>query len=302
MRTNLALNIKLRALLLTLALAFWGSTTLAQSSAIEPCQTTPAPAKPTSPDIQKDPTRVNTHVKETLVDSSIPDDPSVENILAPYTAKVRALNVVIGSLESELKTTGIGANTMGHFVTDGVRVAVSSRLDKPVVLVFTNAGGLRKNFIPPGELRASDIFELLPFENELVEIDLTGAQLMNILQRVTSGRDAQAGARIHFRWNEEGRPELISAKLVDMSGREHDIDPQATYTIVTIDYLLKLGSGAYRILQEGKNVKPLGLMIRDAVIDYVKTATAAGRRIEVRLDDRFVQVGPSPARTESPQQ
>lgn len=299
MRTTFALN-RLRAFLLTLTLAMFGSTALAQSSAIEPCQATPTPAKPASANLQENPTRVNTSVKETLVDSNIADDPSIEKILSPYAAKVRALNVVIGSLEGELKTGGIGANTMGQFVVDGIRAAASAKLGKPVVLAFTNGSGLRKNLISPGELRASDVFELLPFENALVEIDLTGTQLISILQRVTSGRDAQAGARIHFRWNGQDRPELISAKLVDKMGREREIEPNTTYTIITIDYLLKVGGGAYAILQEGKNVRPLNLTIRDAVIDYVKSETAAGRTIRPRLDDRFVQVGPSPARPENP--
>ncbi len=40
-----------------------------------------------------------------------------------------------------------------------------------------NGGGLRKNDIAAGELRASDIFELLPFENALVALEVTGAQL-----------------------------------------------------------------------------------------------------------------------------
>ena len=299
MRTTFVLNLKLRALLPTLALIILASTALAQNSAIEPCQATPAPAKSGPTSAQQIPTRIDTRVNETLVDSSIPDDPSVNEMLSPYTAKVRALNLVIGTLEGELKTGGIGAGTMGHFVMDGVRAEAQKKLGKPVVFGFVNGSGLRKSPIPSGELRASDIFELLPFENELIEIDLTGMQLMSILERVTSGRDAQAGARIHFRWTEQGRPELISAKLVDESGREHEIEPQATYTIVTIDYLLKLGGGAYAVLQEGRNVKPLNLSIRDAVIAYVKAETVLGHKIRASLDDRFVQIGPPPARQDN---
>ena len=82
-----------------------------------------------------------------------------------------------------------------------------------MVLAIMNAGGLRKNEIAAGELRASDIFELLPFENALIAIDLTGVQLAKVLEIVP--RDAQAGARIHFKWNDRERAEFISGKLVD---------------------------------------------------------------------------------------
>ena len=220
-------------------------------------------------------------------------------MLEPYSAKVRALEVVIGKLEGELSKSPIGAGTLGNFVSDGIRAYSSSRLGKRVLLAVTNAGGLRKNIIAPGDLRAADIFELLPFENALIEIDLTGEQLRRLLSVVTAGRDAQSGARIKYRINEENRPQLVSAALIDQSGREAPIDPQATYTIVTIDYLYKLGSGSYSILQEGKNVRPLGLTIRDAIMEYVKSETAAGRAIKSALDGRFALNDPEQSKPES---
>ena len=220
-------------------------------------------------------------------------------MLEPYSAKVRALEVVIGKLEGELSKSPIGAGTLGNFVADGIRAYSSSRLGKPVLLAVTNAGGIRKNIIAPGTLRAADIFELLPFENALIEIDLTGEQLQRLLSVVTSGRDAQSGARIKYRINEEKRPQLVSGALIDAEGRENSIDPNATYTIVTIDYLYKLGSGSYSILQEGKNVRPLGVTIRDAIMEYVKSETAAGRVIKSTLDGRFALLDPEQSKPES---
>jgi 2',3'-cyclic-nucleotide 2'-phosphodiesterase (5'-nucleotidase family) len=160
-----------------------------------------------------------------------------------------------------------------------------------------NAGVLSKNAIAAGELRASDIFELLPFENALVVLEMTGVQLAKLLEIVP--RDAQAGARIHFKWNDRNRAEFISGKLVDEKGQEQEINPQKIYTVITIDYLVRLGSGSYAIFQEAKSNKPLNITLRDAMLDYVKSETAAGRPIRAVVDNRFVQVGPDP-KTESP--
>src|SRR5258705_5193985 len=264
-----------------------------QGTAIEPCQA--SPGVNTAP---SNPARVSTRTGETLVDSSIPNDATVEKLLAPYTERVRALSVVLGRLDGELKKSSIGSGTLGNFVTDAIRSQARVKLGRPVVLAITNSGGLRKNQITPGELRASDIFELLPFENALVSIDLTGAQVLKLLEFAL--RDSQAGAVVRFRWNEQSRPELISAKLINENGHRQELGAQAMYTIVTVDYLLNLRSGNYSILQEGKNVKPLDLTLRDAVIAYIKAETAAGRSIPARLDERFVQVGPGPAVTERP--
>jgi len=57
---------------------------------------------------------------------------------------------------------------------------------------------------------------------------------------------------------------------------------------VTIDYLINVGGDRYAILREGKNARPLGITLRDAIIAYVKSETAAGRDIKANLDGRFV--------------
>jgi 2',3'-cyclic-nucleotide 2'-phosphodiesterase (5'-nucleotidase family) len=285
-----------RALGLLLVLLVVGSSAFAQSAAIEPCQATPAP-KASTPNAVAMPASVNTRVGETLVDAGIPGDSALEKMLAPYSERVRALDVVIGNLDGGLQSGKIGGGSLGNFVADAMLAEAKNKLDQNVVLALTNEGGLRKKEISSGQLRVSDLFELLPFENTLIAVDVTGTQLLKLLH-IT--RDAQAGARVKFRWNEQSQPELISAKLIDESGREREIDDKASYTIVTIDYLYKLGSGNYAILQESKNLKTLNLTIRDAVMNYVKSQTAAGRSIKTQLDDRFVQVGAGPANSEDP--
>jgi hypothetical protein len=72
------------------------------------------------------------------------------------------------------------------------------------------------------------------------------------------------------------------------------------YTIVTIDYLLNLNSGAYALLHEAKTRTPLNITLRDAMMDYVKSETAAGRNIRPVVDGRYVQVGPDRKGPEEP--
>ncbi|HEX7335120.1 MAG TPA: 5'-nucleotidase C-terminal domain-containing protein [Pyrinomonadaceae bacterium] len=277
-----------RTLLCALALTVFGVPAFGQGTAIEPCPATPAP-KP----------GVNSPRARLLpVDSTVPDDPDVAKIVAPYGEKVRELSKVIGRLEGDLKKGRVGAGSLGNFVTEGMRAQAQAKLGKPVTLTVMNAGGLRKNDISAGELRSSDIFELLPFENALVAVEVTGTQLQKLLQTVT--RDAQAGARIQYKWNDRDRPEFLSGKLLDATGKEQEIDPQKMYTVVTIDYLLQLGGGAYAFLKEAKSITPLNMTVRDAILNYIKSETAAGRPIRSLLDDRFVQVGPGPKTSEEP--
>ena len=264
----------------------------AQSPVIEPCPATPAP-RITGTSV---PAINAAKASEIVVDSSIPDDPDLEKIISPYRKKLMTLSVVIGTLNDELSKSSIGAGTLGNFVTDAMLAEARKRTGKAITFAVLNAGGLRKNHIAPGQLRGSDIFELLPFENQLLTLDLTGEQLLKLSQFGT--RDAQSGARMQYKWNDQNRTQIVSTKLIDPGGREQEIEPNATYTIVTIDYLYKLQSGNYALLQEGTHVRPLNVTIREAVMDYVKSETAAGRPIRATVDDRFVQIGPGPANPE----
>lgn len=187
-----------------------------------------------------------------------------------------------------MKKGGLGAGPLGNFVTDGIRAESSAKLGKPILLAVTNNGGLRKSIIPEGKVTYRDVFELLPFENALVAFDLTGAQVLDLLRVVTSHRDAQSGMRIQYRVNSDKQLELESAKFV-VDGVEKEIDPAAVYTVISIDYLLNVtGSDYATVLKKATNTRPLGLTIRDAITEYIKAETAAGRDIKSTLDGRFV--------------
>jgi 2',3'-cyclic-nucleotide 2'-phosphodiesterase (5'-nucleotidase family) len=245
-----------------------GSKTPAQTTAAAPSQ------------------ELRSRASENLIDASLPEDPELKKLIAPYRTKVDELNVPIGKLSGNLKKTGMGGGTLGNFVADALRVIAQKKLGSPVLLAVINTSGLRKNEIVAGSLSSSDIFELLPFENALVTLDLTGEQLLSFMALNVRRRNAQSGARIIYRNNPEKKQnEMVGIKLSD--GRtEREIDPQATYTIATIDYLVKRG-GEYIVLQQGKNLRPLGVTMRDAVLEYIKAETAAGRAVSAGLDGRF---------------
>jgi 2',3'-cyclic-nucleotide 2'-phosphodiesterase (5'-nucleotidase family) len=237
---------------------------------------------------------VHARVTETQIDSTIADDPAVDQMLGAYSPRVREIEKVIGKLRGELRKGGVGAGSLGNFVTDGILFEARQKAGKSVVLAVTNAGGLRKSALAEGDLRESDIWELLPFENALVQFDLTGAQVMTLLKQVVSHRDAQAGARIKYVNDAENKPQLQSVRLL-VDGKEQEIDLNATYKVICIDYLWQRTAnvpseteGNYSVLGQAKKIEPLGLTIRDAIIDYVKKETAAGRDIKVNLDGRFL--------------
>ena len=268
-----------------LSLCFLIAATFVYASAQAPAPAPKASPTPRAPRAPK-PADVNVRAENVPVDSSTPDDPSVNQMLVAYSPKVRELDAVIGSLKGELRKGGMGAGSIGNFVSDGMRWQAGLKLGRPVDLAIINGGGLRRNAIGEGELRARDVFELLPFENALVTVDLTGAQVMRLLKLLVANREAQSGARIVYFTKPDKTSEIDTVKLRTPGG-EKDVDPQATYRIVTIDYIVNRGGDISTLLREGKPAEPLGITLRDAIMAYVKSETAAGRTIRPNLDGRF---------------
>jgi 2',3'-cyclic-nucleotide 2'-phosphodiesterase (5'-nucleotidase family) len=254
----------------------------------------PAVGQAAKPQTSPSQTSGDAHARasQTVIDASVADDPAVEKMVAVYAPKVRELNTVLGNLKGELRKGGVGAGSLGNFVADGMRWQAQVTSGKPIDLALMNSGGLRRNTIGEGELRARDIFELLPFENALIRVDLTGEQLKSLLNLIVTSNEAQSGARIVYRQISDKKNEAQSFKLRTPQG-EREIDPAATYSVVTIDYLYNVG-GRYGILKEGKNMKPLGITLRDAIMNYVKAETAAGRSVKPNLDERFILHASSP--------
>ncbi|MDQ3819891.1 MAG: hypothetical protein M3362_19760, partial [Acidobacteriota bacterium] len=93
-----------------------------QGSATTVARPAPAPSNGANTSAPQ-PKPLDIHVKasERAVDESIKDDPAVAAVIAPYAAKVRALDETIGKLSGELKKGGMGAGSLGNFVADALR-------------------------------------------------------------------------------------------------------------------------------------------------------------------------------------
>jgi 2',3'-cyclic-nucleotide 2'-phosphodiesterase (5'-nucleotidase family) len=99
--------------------------------------------------------------------------------------------------------------------------------------------------------------------------------------------------------NQDKKKEIVSVKLVGPDGSEREVDPAATYLVVTHDYIINVG-GRYSFLKE-LSPQFVGITLRDSVIDYVKAASAGGRAVRATLDGRYVSENPANEEAEKPQ-
>ena len=108
-------------------------------------------------------------------------DKDYENYLLPIKQRVDAkMNVVIGQAAVTMKGHA-PESLLSNFSADVYRETASKFLGEEVNMAVVNLGGLR-TVVPAGNITIGKVFELMPFENELVIVWLKGDKLNGLLQ------------------------------------------------------------------------------------------------------------------------
>ncbi|HDP98626.1 MAG TPA: bifunctional metallophosphatase/5'-nucleotidase [bacterium] len=168
-------------------------------------------------------------------------DAEIASIVAYWRDQVDAtLSEVIGFTEN-----GIGSRSwaMYNMVTDSWLISYPA-----AQISCTNAGGIRQS-IPSGEITLETIVSVLPFENSIVELELTGSQLMDVVSRLIFGGMTSVGG---YRLT-DGTP----------------LDPSQTYRVLTIDYLYSRPD--YNFQNYDETPYYTSIHYRQPVIDWIKS-------------------------------
>lgn len=167
----------------------------------------------------------------------------------------------------------------GDLVADAMRAAFPG-----ADLAVQNSGGLRAD-LPGGTLRREHVQALMPFENRLLLVELSGARLLEVLRVGSSGEhgilQVSEGTTYRFDPARTGGSDLDGDGQV--SGWERDrlcaatvggapVDPGRTYRIVLTDFLLGGGDHVGHALTDARVIAE-GPALRDAIEAHVRSAT-----------------------------
>ncbi len=204
-------------------------------------------------------------------------DTRVAASIVPYKNQVdSAMNAVIGTSAQQL-TKAQPESSLGNFVADALLHQANLYTKSEADLTIVNHGGLRISALPKGNLTQGVIFELLPFDNTVVVLTLTGAQLEQLIRH--SGKKG-------------GWPISKSVKIM-VKGVEitrifingQPLDSQRTYRVVTNDYLANGGDDC-SFLANTPRVET-GVVIRDAITQYISELHRQGKSIDASVDGRI---------------
>jgi 2',3'-cyclic-nucleotide 2'-phosphodiesterase (5'-nucleotidase family) len=196
--------------------------------------------------------------------------------LQPIKLKVdNQMNEVIGQAAETMKGYA-PESLLSNFSADVYRQAASEFLKENVDIAIVNLGGLRTE-ISAGDITVRKVFELMPFENELVIIWINGDKLLELLQFFARvGGEGVSGLRM----------EIQNGNAVNITIGKNPIENDKLYSIATNDYLAGGNDKMVQLAMYEKRVNT-GAKIRNILLDYIKNETKKGNKIQSYLDGRI---------------
>lgn len=210
-------------------------------------------------------------------DPAVPPDDSVTAMVAPYKAQLDAeMNEVLGNVSVEL-TKQKPESTLGNWVAD-VMLETLQQDGQQVDFSIVNYGGLRVPYISAGPLTTGELFELSPFDNMIMIVDVPGLVLDTILQQIaaTEGWPVSKGVKLVIK-----NKMLVSSQISNQP-----IDPKRIYKVATLDYVANGGDDMKSFIPLSR--KQTGKVLRDMLIAYVKKTTASGKEITSSIEGRII--------------
>ncbi len=213
------------------------------------------------------------------MDASVPEDPSVAAVVADYQSRLdEEIKRVVGFTEVPLNGTREDNRSretnLGNVITDAMRLVSGA----PIAL--HNGGGIRAS-IDEGPITLEEVMQVLPFGNEVATLELTGAQLRQILQR-SIAEPKPFGGFLHVSGltivAEDGQ---ITSVMVG----DEALDDSATYTVATNAFLMEGGDG-YETFTEGQKQYYVGTKLDTAFVQYLNEHGSISPEVEGRITIR----------------
>lgn len=171
------------------------------------------------------------------------------------------LDTVIGEtkiyLDGEREHVRSKSTNLANLIVDAMRWKVGADI------AFTNGGGIRAS-IKPGKITVRDILTVLPFGNTLYVLELTGEQIMKVLEYAATIPEGK-GAFLQvsgLTWKSK------DGKVVEVLVNGEPLDPEKKYKVVTNNYMAGGGDG-YVMFKEWDGYDT-GYLMSDAVIEYIQ--------------------------------
>ncbi len=210
-----------------------------------------------------------------------PDHPIAVMTGSYKAAMAEKMAVVVGSTSAPLDGEGARVHTCSTNLTNLITDAIREFSGADVVMI--NGGGIRAS-INPGDITVRDIYNVLPFADKVVVIELTGDKIMAALEhglckypQGNTGFCQVSGMTVRF---DPEKP--AGSRVVEVLVAGKPIAADKLYTLATNDFMAAGGDG-YVWFTQSAPVFKAGDMFSEVVIDYIQTLGAVEAPTEMRI-------------------
>ena len=203
-----------------------------------------------------------------------------ETLISPFREKInKDLNQTLAICPETLdKSKGQFQTNIGDFlaqiVMEKANFVFTQRGNKNIDVCILNHGGIRA-IIPQGSVTARNAFEVLPFENFAVVVELKGEQIVEFVNYFIAEKKPHPIAGLTFTITADKQ-----AKDIKVKGEP--VDLAKTYNVVTNDYLAN-GGDKMEFFKKGLNIISLDYKLRNMLIDYMKDVDTLQLSNEVKV-------------------
>lgn len=165
---------------------------------------------------------------------------------------------------------------LSNFLADQLLKKANEINDKKVDLAIINFGGIRAP-LNKGKITVSDVYKIMPFENELVILNIKGVDLKDVFENIAEeGGEGVSNIKL----------EISDKKIGNLFIGGEAFDDNKEYAVATMDYLAEGNSGMKGFLKATKRFDT-HLKVRDVYISQIEKITARGNKVSSALDGRI---------------
>ena len=215
--------------------------------------------------------------KNISIRDTIADDAAAAAVIEPYKKSMEAqMYAKISHTATELTKTGDNSN-LGNLLADytyqGADTWAKQNNLPGVDGAVINIGGIRST-IGAGDIQLRHVYEVMPFENEVVIVKLSGAALQGLFDYYLKSQKNNPVSHLVI--------ETADGKLVRSLVNGQTVDPAKTYYIATSDYLAQ-GGDNMKYFANGETINT-GLKLRDLFVEKFK----ANPEVKTSTDERLI--------------
>ncbi len=221
--------------------------------------------------------------KNIPIDENSPQEATIENFIAPYRQHVdNEMNKVLAQNAQDLVKDRNNPPLnipISNFFDDAIYETIApyykKRTGQTIDFVLLNFGGIRSD-LPKGDITMGSAYNLMPFENEMVVLTMSGEKVQELADYLIKHRlPHPLSKQVQLQITHDG-------KITHFTIHGKPFNPKATYLVATSDYLMYGGDAMY-FFSNPLKTDMLDYKVRNVLIDYFTKIDT----LHAKQDNRF---------------